>query len=341
MSRQLRSVVSRVYSAFCGRLPVAAAMLVAVACGMRTAAAADSAKVGPDPQQLERVVSKAVNYLSTQGQAADGSFSKQAGIGVTALITTGLLRSGRGVDDPMVAKSLKFLEGCVQPDGGIYTPDTYYGNYETCLGIMCFTEANADGRYKKTIDRAEKFIKSIQWGEATGTERGNLAYGGAGYGKHKRPDLSNTSFLVDALKACGRDGDDEAMKKALIFVGNCQNHESEANTAPFAVKNPDGGFYYSAAAGGESMAEKLPNGGLRSYASMTYAGLKSMIYAGVGPNDPRVKAATTWIRKNYDLKTNPGLGETGLYYYHVFAKALSATLFQPGTLHPQEAARHG
>jgi squalene-hopene/tetraprenyl-beta-curcumene cyclase len=325
VSRPLRSVVSRVHSALRGGLPVAAAMLVAVACGVRTVAAADAAKVGPDPQQLQQVVDKAVHYLSTQGQAADGSFSKQAGIGVTALITTGLLRSGRGVDDPMVAKSLKCIEGYVQPDGGIYTPDTGYKNYETCLGIMCFTEANADGRYKKTIANAEKFLKSIQFGPAMATERNDLNYGGAGYGKHKRPDLSNTSFLVDALKACGRDGNDEAMKAALIFVSNSQNFENEANTAPYAAKNPDGGFYYTPAAGGESMAEKMPNGGLRSYASMTYAGLKSMIYAGVKKDDPRVKAATAWIRKNYDLKTNPGLGETGLYYYyHVFAKALDA-----------------
>ena len=57
---------------------------------------------------------------------------------------------------------------------------------------------------------------------------------------------------------------------------------------------------------------------------MTYAGLKSMIYAGVGPNDLRVKAAIAWIKDNYDLKTNPGLGSAGLYYYyHTFAKALS------------------
>ena len=58
---------------------------------------------------------------------------------------------------------------------------------------------------------------------------------------------------------------------------------------------------------------------------MTYAGLKSMIYAGVGPEDSRVKAALTWIRRNYDLKSNPGLRDAGLfYYYHTFAKALDA-----------------
>ena len=58
---------------------------------------------------------------------------------------------------------------------------------------------------------------------------------------------------------------------------------------------------------------------------MTYSGLKSMIYAGVGPDDPRVKAAFAWIQKFYDLKTNPGMGSNGLYYYyHVFGKALDA-----------------
>ena len=59
---------------------------------------------------------------------------------------------------------------------------------------------------------------------------------------------------------------------------------------------------------------------------MTYAGLKSMIYAGVGPDDPRVEAALKWIRKHYGLESNPGMGDAGLYYYyHVFAKALDAT----------------
>ena len=58
---------------------------------------------------------------------------------------------------------------------------------------------------------------------------------------------------------------------------------------------------------------------------MTYAGLKSMIYAGVKPDDPRVKAAVTWAAKHYDLSANPGMGGSGLYYYyHIFAKALDA-----------------
>jgi squalene-hopene/tetraprenyl-beta-curcumene cyclase len=71
------------------------------------------------------------------------------------------------------------------------------------------------------------------------------------------------------------------------------------------------------------MAGTTAQGGLRSYGSMTYAGLKSMIYAGVDAEDARVKAAFNWIRRHYDVQSNPGMGETGLYYYlHTFAKAL-------------------
>ena len=87
----------------------------------------------------------------------------------------------------------------------------------------------------------------------------------------------------------------------------------------------DGGFFYTVAAGGSSPAGKSDDGGLRSYGSMTYAGLKSMIFAGVKSDDPRVKAAHHWIEQNYTLTENPGMGGNGLYYYyHTFAKALDA-----------------
>ena len=242
------------------------------------------------------------------------------------MATTGLLRVGVGPDDPLVAKSLKWLETCVQPDGGVYSPKNQYQNYETSLAVVCFHEANRDHRYDKLLKNAEQFLKGVQWGgEKQPAEKDNAAYGGAGYGKHKRPDLSNTQFFLDALKAAGDGPDDPAVQRALVFVSRCQNLESEHNTTPFPAKNPDGGFYYTPAAGGNSEAGKTENGGLRSYASMTYAGLKSMIYAGVKADDPRVKAAVKWCQMHYGLDDNPGMGGAGLYYYyHTFSKALDA-----------------
>lgn len=65
-----------------------------------------------------RTIANGQKYLVDKGQAADGSYSSQAGIGVTALVTTSLLRTGAKSTDAPVAKSLKYLEGFVQPDGG-------------------------------------------------------------------------------------------------------------------------------------------------------------------------------------------------------------------------------
>jgi squalene-hopene/tetraprenyl-beta-curcumene cyclase len=291
-----------------------------------SALAADKpAAASVDARAYAQAVDRAIEFLQNKAQAADGSYAAASGPGVTAVVTTAILRHGRTPSDPLVAKSLKYLEGFAQPDGAISMPKSMYRNYETSLALMCFAEANRNGRYDKLIKNAEAFLKKNQWTEAMGQDKSAPAYGGAGYGRHKRPDLSNTQFLIDALRAAGAGPDDEAVQKALVFVSRCQNLESPQNTLPPAAKNPDGGFYYTAAAGGESMAGKTPDGGLRSYGSMTYAGLKSMIYAGVGPDDPRVKAALHWIQQHYDLTSNPGMGPSGLYYYyHLMAKALDA-----------------
>ncbi len=299
---------------------------VVVACFVFVASvvAADSA-TDVDAKTYAQMVDRAVDFLQNTAQASDGSYSANMGPGVTAVVTAALLRQGRSPDDPLVAKSLKYLEGFVQADGAVSLPDSMYRNYETSLALVCFAEANRDGRFDAIIKNAERFLKDNQWAEAQGQDPSSPTYGGAGYGKHKRPDLSNTNFLVDALRAAGAGPDDEAMQKALIFVSRCQNLETEHNTLPFASKNPDGGFIYTPAAGGTSMAGETGDGGLRSYGSMTYAGLKSMIYAGVDRDDPRVKAAIAWIQKHYDLSSNPGMGASGLfYYYHLFAKALAA-----------------
>jgi squalene-hopene/tetraprenyl-beta-curcumene cyclase len=279
---------------------------------------------GPDPGQLQASRSKAVEYLKVS-QAADGSWSNPAAPGISGLCTYALLQSGVKVDDPVASKALKHLETFIRDDGGLYAPESKHRNYETSIALLAFQAANADGRYKATIDNAVKFLRGIQWDADEQTPEDNPAYGGQGYGSHQRPDLSNTAFFLEALHQAGVPSDDPAVQKALVFVSRCQNLESSYNTTPFPAKVNDGGFYYTPAAGGNSQAGMTPEGGLRSYASMTYAGLKSMIYAGVTKDDPRVKAATGWLQKFYSLEENPGMGSQGLYYYyHTFAKALSA-----------------
>lgn len=283
------------------------------------------AQESAEKPRVELVVARALDYLRGVGQAPDGSFSAQVGPGITAMVAAGVLRHTRAPDEPMTARALRYLGGFEQPDGGIYAPNSRLKNYETCIAVVCLAEANTDGRYDQTIRNANRFLRGLQIGQDQGVEPSEVAFGGVGYGGAERPDLSNTHFLIEALGAAGAEGDDAAIQRAIVFVSRCQNFESEHNTTAFAAKIGDGGFYYTPIGRGSSPAGTTANGGLRSYGSMTYAGLKSMLCAGVQADDPRVRAALEWIRQNYTFDENPGLGQAGLYYYYQLqAKALAA-----------------
>jgi squalene-hopene/tetraprenyl-beta-curcumene cyclase len=277
------------------------------------------------PAEVAAARQKAIAYLKTS-QAEDGSWTTNQTPGIAGLVLYSALGAGAPASDPSIAKGLKYLESFVQPDGGIYSPKAHHGNYETAISLLAFSAANQDGRYNDLIKKAEGYIRGVQWDKSESIESSDVRWGGAGYGRtNDRPDLSNTAFFLDALQAAGAKSDDPAVQNALVFLSRCQNLESQHNTTPAAAKINDGGFYYTPALGGQSQAGTTPEGGLRSYGSMTYAGLKSMIYAGLTKDDPRVKADSEWIRKFYTVDEYPGLGDQGLYYYsQAFAKALNA-----------------
>jgi squalene-hopene/tetraprenyl-beta-curcumene cyclase len=286
---------------------------------------------GPDAAQWTRIVDKAIVYLKNN-QADDGSWSRNKNPGVTGIVVTGLLETGRVTpNDPVAERGLKYIESLVNPEAGhIAGKDAkvQLQNYVTSVNVMALTAANRDS-YKQVIGDAAKFLKKLQWDEEEGKKPSDDFYGGAGYDSKSRPDLSNTQFFLDALKAAGVPKDDPAMQKALVFVSRCQNLKGEHNDQKWAEKVNDGSFVYSAAGGGATKVqdEPLPNGGLPGYGSMTYAGIKSLIYCGVSKDDPRVQKAYAWIQKNYTVDRNPGMPEVrsqwGLYYYyHTMAKCL-------------------
>jgi squalene-hopene/tetraprenyl-beta-curcumene cyclase len=288
------------------------------------ASGARAADTGPDPKDLQKVLDKAVDYLKKH-QGPDGSFSpKLGGPGISALVVAGLLRNGYSSSDPVVAKTLGYLERSVKKDGGIY--DKMLANYTTSVALIALTEANTDGRYNAVIKNATQFLKTLQYDESM-VEDKDPRLGGTGYDKGKRPDLSNTQYFVEAMLAAGVPQDDPAIQRALKFISRCQNLPGEHNDQPFAKKtsaDDKGGLTYMPD-DNEKNPHRTAAGGLRSSGVMTYAGLKSFLYAGVDKNDPRVKAAVGWIRAHYTLDENPGQGTAGLYYYyHTFAKAMAA-----------------
>ena len=282
--------------------------------------------------EWDQITDKAIAYLKSS-QNADGSWgAPPRNRGVTGIVVTGMLETGKVTpDDPAVAKALKFIESLINPKAGhIAGTDAVVQlqNYVTSVNVMALHAANRPEKYKTVIGDAARFLKKLQWDEEEGKKAEDDFFGGAGYDSKSRPDLSNTHFFLDALKDAGVSSEDPAVKKALLFVSRCQNLKSEFNDRPWAGKINDGSFIYSAAGGGQTKTSDDPNAPLTGYGSMTYAGIKSMIYCGVGKDDPRYKKALEWIGKNYTMDANSGmpkeLATRGLYYYyHTMSKTLA------------------
>jgi squalene-hopene/tetraprenyl-beta-curcumene cyclase len=294
---------------------------------------AQAPKVGPDKKSWDDVVASAARYVrSTQEPGGGWSTSKSPGI--SGVVLTGLLRCGVAAQDPTAAKALKYIEGLVNTEKKhIAGKDAkaQLQNYVTSINVMALVQANQADKYRAVIGDAVEFLKQLQWDDGENKDTKSDFFGGAGYDSKSRPDLSNTQFFLDALKDAGLSPDDPAFKKAMIFVSRCQNLKSEHNDQPWAAKRNDGSFIYTAATGGVTKVvdQPLEDGSLPGYGSMTYAGIKSLIYCGVSKDDPRIKKAYEWIQNNYTVDKNPGMPEVrsqwGLYYYyHTMAKSLDA-----------------
>ena len=110
-------------------------------------------------------------------------------------------------------------------------------NYATSVNLTALALADRDGRYKTVIARAADFLRKLQWDESEDKSPADPVYGGAGYGGGSRPDMSNTSFFLDALLMAGVPKSDPAFKKAVVYVSRSQNFKNEFNDQPWAARS--------------------------------------------------------------------------------------------------------
>lgn len=272
----------------------------------------------------------------------DGGWSMGKGVfkpAATALALKVLVQHPDfGPQHPVVKKGYEVLLTFRQKDGGIYSTGEGVNNYTTALAVMALA-AGGNPQHKSDVEAAVNYLRGLQNAPGSESPDGRQIgsddpdIGGVNYGRKQgsasfgHADLSNVSMWIDAMHEAGVQPDDPAMQRAADFVSRLQNR-SESNSQKFAAEGSnDGGFVYTIT---ESKAGAGPTGaGLRSYGSMTYAGFKSMLYAGVSKDDPRVLAAFEWIRRYWRLDSNPNMPQAqnlqGLYYYyHMMAKALRA-----------------
>jgi squalene-hopene/tetraprenyl-beta-curcumene cyclase len=280
--------------------------------------------------RISELTARGARFLLS-AQDKDGGWAPESGPGITCLALKALIQESTvGPDHAAVRRGVELVLRSQRDDGGIYSAMGLIKNYETSVALSMLA-ALKDKQHQGTIDAATKFLKDLQWDESEGRSVDDVFSGGAGYGGGKRPDLSNTQMMLDALRDSGLPKDDPVYQKALVFIGRCQML-GERNDQPFARGSTQGGFIYSPASGGESKAGEGAIDGrteLRCYGSMTYAGFKSMLYAGLTRDDPRVEAALGWITRHWTLDYNPNMpaeqSKQGLYYYYqTFSRAMRA-----------------
>src|SRR5438045_3898581 len=71
-----------------------------------------------DARSWDRTVTKALDYLRTT-QAADGSWNRQKNPGITGVVLTGVLGTGKvSPEDPLASKALGYIESLVNVKAG-------------------------------------------------------------------------------------------------------------------------------------------------------------------------------------------------------------------------------
>ncbi|MDX9911994.1 MAG: terpene cyclase/mutase family protein [Phycisphaerales bacterium] len=303
-------------------------------------------------QQARRMIDRTISYLRAQQDAETGAWGVSPDgrnfPAITGLVLIGMLDDPRlDAGDPAISHGLEWMLSYQQPDGGVY--DQVLPSYNTAIAISAMARADTP-EADAAMPRAVAFLRGLQWSEdvpdvaknapdaPTSVPVEHAFYGGVGYGRHGRPDMSNTGFFLDALHDSGASAEDPSVQKALVFLRRVQM-DDRVNDMAYAEGSRQGGFVYATSESKDSIGqgqsaagtieETLSDGTvasrLRCYGSMTYAGFKSFAYASLAKDDPRVVAAAHWITENYTLEENPGAGTDGVYYYLMtFAKALDA-----------------
>ena len=314
-------------------------------------AAQDTVTGSPDGDvslklEIERAIAKGATYLTGQQDPETGSWSDPTLPAISALAISALMGDPNldlSKGNPAAAdKGYEFLLTNVKSDGGIYGKGL--ATYNTSLSIMALAQSGKEEHLPVIAKARRQLINQQQDFDKRG-ETDNLFDGGIGYGgSYAHSDLSNTHFAMEALyysqKVLADTEYDESndfdldWDAAIDFVSLVQNSEATVERIGdgFGLREEDeGGFIYFPT---NTKSDQIPIKGddgkertaLRSYGSMSYAGLLAFIYADMDRDDPRVASVMRWLQNNYTLEENPGMDAQGLfYYYHTMSKALAIT----------------
>ncbi len=234
-------------------------------------------------------------------QQDNGAWLGRYGPAVTALVTKALLQDGIPAGAAPVRHALEFIESCRHADGGFYGDSE--PRYNTAIVLR--TLASLPGtRFAMQVVAARKFLQGNQRTEDQATAAWFM-------GNQSREPLAPNWALTPAQSGTGH------KLRTAIRIAERWNASASVQLIPPMdhrapqLKIPNAGNVLDA-------HERRAGSHLRAYGNITYAQLRSMIYAGLTAHDARVLRLRQWLRRHYTLAENPAEGSRrGLFYYYL------------------------
>jgi squalene-hopene/tetraprenyl-beta-curcumene cyclase len=289
-------------------------------------------------KKMAAATDKACAFLAKSQNEDGGWGGRGTNVGITGLVIESMAQMPaelRKKHAETIDKGVALILKSQREDGAIVGKDGQVANYCTTISARALIALDPE-KYKKVIAGAVKYTKGIQ------RKDGSIGYGG-------NPDLGDIMNLSQALEMLAEAGvkkDDEVWKRAIAFLARTQNlDEVEDDLVKVMIRTAnDGGAIYRADRDAKDASKagtiKLPDGTEvpRSYGGATYALLKSLLFAGMPKDNPRVKAAYKWICDHYTVKEHPEMKKQGLFYfYYTMARTLelwgSPTITSKGVEH--------
>jgi squalene-hopene/tetraprenyl-beta-curcumene cyclase len=236
---------------------------------------------------IEQAEQRGLAYLQAH-QDPSGGWLPQTGPGVTALALKALLQGGVKNSTPAARRAVAFIETFHHADGGFYRDVTPAYNTAIVMSTLALLPGE---EYQRQLTAARGFLQATDRAASGPTTF---------YGAPSDQSLYDNSATIEALRDSGVGSGDSSMQASLHQVVS------------------GGGVF--------DRNERDDDAILSNYGAITYAGLKSMLYAGLKKDDPRVRSLVKCIEANYTLDINPGeqSARGQFYYYHTFAQALRA-----------------
>lgn len=270
------------------------------------------------PQPLPREAWR-VRAEASVVRGADWLWDQQRRSGAFRSSTYGLLRDGQSLTpfsllallqiDPelrplpveKVGRALvKMIELSTKEGAlGLANPSLDYPCYATAMMLTCLGLSKPDG-WAEAASISSTWLRGQQFRRATGWE-GHPAQGGWGLGgrtKRVPPDaghvdLSMTRAVLEGLRSINIEAHDPTIVEAGDFVARCQT--------------ADGSFLYSPVELALNKGRHSEAGSAMGYGSATTDGLLSLVALGRQPEDPALRSAREWLRRNHRVDRNPGL----------------------------------